>query len=87
MSNVSQLNNNFLNVLLKLKNNNTNPFIIFSPIELPKLPRYNDLATKPIDCMHIFCSLCIKKWLKLSEKCPVCRREIASLIKVGLNQN
>ena len=42
---------------------------------------------KPNCCIHIFCSFCIKKWNKDSKKCPICRREMESLVKVDISQN
>ena len=44
-------------------------------------------ASKPSSCIHIFCSLCINKWLKLSNKCPVCRTQIGELNKVDINED
>ena len=44
-------------------------------------------ASKPSSCIHIFCSLCIKDWLKLSNKCPVCRTKIDELSKVDINED
>jgi predicted amidophosphoribosyltransferase len=43
-------------------------------------------AKKPNKCIHIFCSLCIKKWNKLSGRCPVCRREINYLEDIDINE-
>ena len=32
------------------------------------------VASKPDICLHTFCNLCIKKWNKQSDECPVCRK-------------
>ena len=41
-------------------------------------------TTKPSNCDHLFCSFCIKKWFKNSNKCPVCRAQFYSLIRVDI---
>ena len=32
------------------------------------------IPSKINSCMHIYCNKCINKWLKVSNKCPLCRR-------------
>ena len=32
-------------------------------------------------CKHIFCLKCIKIWMKINKKCPLCRRTILRLLK------
>jgi len=29
------------------------------------------------DCGHLFCESCIKSWLKIKQKCPICKSKIA----------
>ena len=41
---------------------------------------------RPRGCFHIFCLYCLCKWMKQSTKCPLCKGEIDSLIKVNLNE-
>ena len=41
---------------------------------------------RPIDCKHIFCSFCLKKWMKNSNTCPVCRIPIKNIISVDLSE-
>ena len=67
---------------LKTTNNNINDIkkdderkIIFEDIKL-KLIKY---FKKPIiitQCKHIFHSICLEKYLKSKNKCPICRRKI-----------
>ena len=67
---------------LKTTNNNVNDIkkdderkIIFEDIKL-KLIKY---FKKPIiitQCKHIFHSICLEKYLKSKNKCPICRRKI-----------
>ena len=67
---------------LKTTNNNLNDIkkdderkIIFEDIKL-KLIKY---FKKPIiitQCKHIFHSICLEKYLKSKNKCPICRRKI-----------
>ena len=42
------------------------------------------IATKPINCRHVYCSYCIKKWLKDSNKCNICRVSIKKLVKIDI---
>ena len=43
-------------------------------------------AKRSNDCRHIFCSLCLKKWIKQSPFCPVCRKPIKKLVNVNLSE-
>lgn len=43
-------------------------------------------AVKPVDCQHVFCSLCLKVWNKNSRTCPVCRALIKKIIKVDISE-
>lgn len=45
------------------------------------------LAVRPSKCRHIFCKLCIKKWMKSSDKCPYCRTQFKTIIKVDIKDN
>ena len=42
------------------------------------------IATKPINCRHVYCSYYIKKWLKDSNKCPICMVSIKKLVKIDI---
>ena len=37
-------------------------------------------------CRHIFCKVCLKKWITISRKCPVCRTKINSIERVDINK-
>lgn len=45
------------------------------------------MAKRPDKCYHIFCGLCIKEWSKNTKKCPCCRKEFKSLIKVSYSES
>ena len=38
-------------------------------------------------CFHIYCKICIEKWKKNNNKCPLCKRLFKSLIKINLNED
>lgn len=42
------------------------------------------LAVRPSKCRHIFCRLCLEKWMKSSDKCPYCRVQFKRIIKVDI---
>lgn len=42
------------------------------------------LAVRPSKCKHVFCKLCLKKWMKSSDKCPYCRVQFKKIIKVDI---
>lgn len=100
--------NDFLNVLIYLQKQPTNPFEKYSNIKNDLSNKlfspfifYEDIqdkevrcpiclgrvskAKKPLSCIHVFCSYCINKWLKIGQKCPVCRQKIDSLIDIDIN--
>ena len=39
-------------------------------------------ATPPNNCLYVFCSICLKKWNKISNKLPMGRNSFSSIIKV-----
>jgi len=47
------------------------------------LGRVHNAVNSP-SCRHIFCSLCLKKSMKYSKKCPVCRVKIYSVMKIDI---
>ena len=49
------------------------------------LGRVHD-ASKPLYCIHIFCFNCLKKWYKNASKCPICRADICSIIRIDINE-
>ena len=32
------------------------------------------------NCQHYFCNNCLRKWSKISKKCPICRRKFKKII-------
>ena len=44
------------------------------------------LVRRPENCYHIFCSLCLKEWMKQSDHCPYCRKEFHKIIKVNYSE-
>ena len=44
-------------------------------------------ACRPNKCFHIFCGPCLNKWLTLSHKCPICRSNFESKIKVNYSES
>ena len=41
---------------------------------------------RPKECSHIFCLLCFLKWTELSSKCPYCKKEFSTYIKLTENE-
>ena len=41
-------------------------------------------AVRPSKCKHVFCSFCLKKWMKSSDKCPYCRIQFKKIIRVDI---
>ncbi len=39
---------------------------------------------KPNNCRHVFCRICLTKWMKNNPICPVCRTKIDKYSKVDL---
>ncbi len=37
--------------------------------------KITDINKIELECMHIFCTICIEKWFKSKKSCPVCREE------------
>lgn len=33
-------------------------------------------------CSHKFCKLCINKWFKINDKCPICRANFKYIISI-----
>lgn len=46
--------------------------------------KHNDLFYFNPNCKHNICIICLHKWIKISDKCPACKK---SLIKEDLNNN
>ena len=42
-------------------------------------------ARRPNSCYHSFCFLCLKKWKKNSNKCPICLAQFDQLLKIDIN--
>jgi len=38
--------------------------------------------SRPNNCIHVFCRKCLKKWIKISNKCPICRAKFNIIIKL-----
>ena len=66
---------NMNSIIEKYKNEN----IYICPICLNKCNR----KTRTNGCNHIYCNDCITKWMKISNKCPMCRRNFSRIIKVN----
>ena len=93
---IKKQNNEHFNPFIGIQNQNSedktkifNPFGLYEdlsdfeircPICLGRT--YN--TVRPSNCTHFFCSLCLTKWVKLSNKCPVCRNKILSITKVDV---
>ena len=43
-------------------------------------------ASRPENCLHVFCRLCLKEWKKQSTKCPYCRIPFKNIIKVSYSE-
>ena len=70
---------------------------LFSPFELYEDSLENEvrcpiclgrvhIAVKSSLCRHIFCQVCLKKWIGISRKCPVCRTKINSIGRVDIRK-
>jgi hypothetical protein len=78
-----------LNPEYKSTYNNFSPFGFFEdllekevrcPICLGRVSK----ASAPDSCNHTFCFLCLEKWSKSSNKCPICRRFFTKIKAVDI---
>lgn len=59
------------------------PFELKCPICLGRIK----LASRPDNCSHLFCKLCLKEWCKESKKCPYCRIVFNNIIRVSYSED
>lgn len=79
----------------RLKNNNQIKLVnlfgtyedLYEEVRCPICLSRVSSAIRPKNCLHIFCLLCLKKWIKMSNKCPVCRRPIDKIIEVDVKES
>lgn len=45
------------------------------------------LASRPENCLHIFCRPCLEKWNSQSNKCPYCRIKFNKILKVSYSES
>lgn len=41
---------------------------------------------RPNCCTHVYCLYCLKKWNFTSKLCPICRKKVASILKVDIHE-